>query len=254
MHDLSNIGPRIIIVFNDGKAFITESVLFGALLAAIIVILCLWMVSDLRKQPSKKQIVAEFIVEFVYNMTKRTMGAHNVNFAPYIGTILLFILLGNMLGLVGFRPITADVNTTFALSTLTFVLIEYNSIKSMGLKRKFLHMCDPFPVPIAIFTMFPLKIIEALARPVSMGFRLFGNIFGGVMVMALIFTALGGLCHSLAEAVPIFHIPLLEAVIPLPANIFFDIFEPIVQAYIFTMLTMVFISMEILRLGDGEHH
>jgi len=254
MHDLNNIGPRIIIAFNDGKVFVTESVLFGLIVAALIALLCLWLANDLKKQPSKKQVVAEYIVEFVYNMTRKTMGIANINFAPYIGTILLFILLGNMLGMVGFRPITADVNTTFALSTLTFILIEYNSIKSMGLKRKFLHMCDPFPVPIAIFTMFPLKIIEALARPVSMGFRLFGNIFGGVMVMALIFTALGGLCHTLAETIPIFHIPWLEAIIPLPANLFFDVFEPIVQAYIFTMLTMVFISMEIVRHGDGEHH
>jgi len=254
MHDLNNIGPRIILSFNEGKVIVTESVLMGMILAALIAAVCLWMASGLKKQPSKKQVVAEFIVESIYSMTKKTMGAHNINFAPYIGTIFIFIILGNMLGLYGFRPLTADVNTTFALATLTFVLIQYNSIKSMGLKGKLMHMCEPFPWYIGMFTMFPLKVIDMISQPISLGFRLFGNIFGGVMVMALLFTALGGACHMLAETIPVFHIPLLEAVIPLPANIFFDVFEPIVQAYIFTMLTMVFISMEIIKHGEGEHH
>jgi F-type H+-transporting ATPase subunit a len=103
--------------------------------------------------------------------------------------------------------------------------------------------------------MFPLKIIEALSQPLSLGFCLFGNILGGVIVMSLIFTGLGSACHALAKTFPFLDtVPLLEAVIPLPANLFFDVFEPIVQAYIFTMLTMVFLSMEIVKHGAGENH
>jgi len=243
MHDLSNIGPRIIIALNDGRIIITETVIMGAILAALIIAAALWLTSDLKKEPSKKQIVAEFIVEMVYKLTKNTMGAHNVNFAPYVGTLIIFLLLGNSLGLYGLRPITADVNMTFALSLITFFLIQYNSIKSMGIKGKLKHMCEPY-----VF-MFPLKIIEEIAKPISLGFRLFGNILGGVIVMSLIFTGLGGLCHMLH-----LPIPILEAVIPLPANLFFDVFEPIVQMFIFTMLTMVFISIEMKKPGDGGHH
>jgi len=249
MEELSHFGPRKVIILFDGKLFFTETVLLGMILAALIAIVLLWMAKDLHKQPSHKQVVAEIIVEFVYNLTRNTMGAHNIAFAPYIGTIFIFILLGNLLGLLGFRPVTTDVNTTFALSLLTFFLIEYNSIRSMGLKGKFLHMCQPFPWYVGAVTMFPLKIIEALSRPVSLGFRLFGNILGGFIVMELIFVSLAGLSHMLSLSFPAF-----VAVIPLPANFFFDMFEPVVQAYIFTMLTMVFISMEIIRHGAEEHH
>jgi len=249
MEELSHFGPRIVLAFFDGKIIFTETAILGMILAALIAIVLIWLAKDLQKKPSKKQIVAEVIVQFVYNMTRNTMGQSNIAFAPYIGTILIFIVLGNMLGLLGLRPVTADVNTTFALSLLTFFLIEYNSIKSMGLKAKFLHMCEPFPWYIGALTMFPLKIIEALSRPVSLGFRLFGNILGGFIVMELLFVSLAGLSHMLS-----LHFPLLVAVIPLPANIFFDVFEPVVQAYIFTMLTMVFISMEIIRHVAEENH
>jgi len=243
MHDLSNIGPRIIIMLNNGKIIITETVIMGVILAVLIIAAALWLTSNLSKEPSKKQIVAEFIVDTIYKLTKNTMGAHNVNFAPYVGTLVIFLLLGNSLGLYGLRPITADVNMTFALSLITFFLIQYNSIRSMGLKGKLKHMCEPYPF------MFPLKIIEEIAKPISLGFRLFGNILGGVIVMSLIFTGLGGLCHMLH-----LPIPILEAVIPLPANLFFDIFEPVVQMFIFTMLTMVFISIEMKKPGDDKHH
>ena len=242
MEGLSHLGPRIIISLNDGKFFITESVIFGVILAAVIAALAIWMTNNLTAIPSKKQVVAETIVEMVYNLTKRTMGAHCVNFAPYIGTLIIFILLGNMLGLLGFRPVTADVNMTFALSTVTFFLVQFNSFRSMGFKGKIKHMCDPFPF------LFPLKIIEALTQPISLGFRLFGNILGGFIVMEIIFAALEGLSHMLH-----LKFPLLIAVIPLPGKIFFDIFEPVVQAYIFTMLTMVFISIEIIKQGHEGH-
>jgi len=249
MEELSHLGPRIIISLYDGKFFITETVMFGMILAVLIAILCLWLAKDLQKVPTKKQVVAEIIVKFIYNLTKTTMGPHNMAFAPYIGTIFIFILLGNMLGLLGLRPVTTDVNVTFSFSLLTFLLIEYNSIRSMGLRRKFLHMCDPFPWYVGMFTLFPLRIIEALARPVSLGFRLFGNILGGFIVLELLFISLAGLSHLLT-----LKFPLLVAVIPLPANIFFDMFEPVIQAYIFTMLSMVFISMEIIKRGTDEHH
>jgi F-type H+-transporting ATPase subunit a len=249
MEEMSHFGPKKVLIFFDGKLFVTETVILGAILAVIIAVVLLWLAKDLHKQPSSKQMVAEIIVEFIYNLTRNTMGPHNIAFAPYIGTIFIFILMGNMLGLLGLRPVTTDVNTTFALSLLTFILIEYNSIKSMGLKGKFLHMCAPFPWYVGGLTMFPLKIIEALSRPVSLGFRLFGNILGGFIVMELLFGALAGLSHFVGLKFPAF-----VAVIPLPANFFFDMFEPVVQAYIFTMLTMVFISMEIIRHEAGEHH
>lgn len=241
MHDLSNLGPRKIIGFGDGSVFITETVFFAIIVGIVLIIFALVSTRNMKRDPKGLQAVAELIVEFTYKMVGDTMGKHNLAFAPYIGTLFMFLLIGNALGLFGFRPITADVNTTFALSTITFMLIQYNSIKSRTLKGHLQHMADPYPF------MFPLKLIEEISFPVSLAFRLFGNILGGMIVMALIFTGLSSICHKLH-----LPIPFLEAVIPLPANIFFDIFEPILQAFIFTMLSMVFIGKAIATHDD--HH
>ena len=232
--------------FGDGSVFVTESVLFGMITAAFIAIMCLWLAKDVGKKTTKKQMVAEMIVEFVYNTTKKTMGAQNEKFAPFVGCIFFFIMIGSSLGLFGFRPVTADINTAFALSTITFFVINVSAIKELGIKGKLQHMCDPYPF------MFPIKLIEMFSLPVSLGFRLFGNIFGGAVVMALLFTGLASACYALAQTLPIFEIPLLKAGIPLPAMMFFDIFHPIVQAYIFTMLTMVFLSIELVKHGDSH--
>ena len=242
--DLSSIGsgPRIIISFNE-SVYITETVIFGVIVAAIIAAVLIWLAGNLTAKPSKKQAIAEIIVEFVYNMTTKVMGKANINFAPYIGTIFIFLIFGSALGIFGFRAVTADMNMTFALSTITFFLIQYNSFKSMGFTGKLKHMCDPYPF------LFPLKIIEAFTQPVSLGFRLFGNIFGGMVVMGLLIAALTGLSTMLSLKIPIF-----TAVFPLPVMAFFDMFHPFIQAYIFTMLTMIFISMEIIRRGDEGHH
>ena len=243
MHDLSHLGPKIVISLDGGRIIVTETVILGMLLAALIAAALIWLGHGLKKIPSKRQVLAEYLVEFIYNLTRNTMGAHNINFAPYVGTLFVFLILGNALGLFGLRPLTADVNMTFALSTITFFLINYNSIRSMGLKGKLRHMCDPYAF------MFPLKLIEALSQPVSLGFRLFGNILAGAIVMALIMSGLAWLSTML-----FLPIPLLQAVFPLPAQLFFDVFHPLIQAYIFTMLTMVFISMEILKHGDEDRH
>lgn len=241
MHDLSNLGVRKIIGFGDGSVFITETVLYSLIVAAVLVVFAFVSTRKMERHPKGLQAVAELIVESVYKLVGDTMGKHNLAFAPYIGTLFLFLLLGNSLGLWGLRPVTADVNTTFALAGVTFILIQYNSIKSRTLKGHLKHMAEPYPF------MFPLKIIEEISFPISLSFRLFGNILGGMIVMALIFTGLGSISHKLH-----LPIPFLEAVIPLPANIFFDIFEPILQAFIFTMLSMVFIGMAIATHED--HH
>lgn len=229
-----NIGPKVIFKFSNGL-IITETVVWSVVISIIIIALAMWSVRRLEKIPKGKQIVAEVVVEFIYKLTTDTMGKKAVTYAPYIGTLFIFLIIGNSLGLVGIRPVTADVNTTFALSAITFVLIQYTAIKNQGCRGKLKELCEPYPF------MLPLHLIEQMSFPISLSFRLFGNITGGLIVMELIL-------HGLEAASKALHlpVPLLQAVLPLPGNIFFDIFEPILQAFIFTMLSMVFISREII--------
>ncbi len=235
MEGMAELGPRIIIRFGDSGVFITETVLLGMIVALILGGLAVWAGSNLQRIPRGKQIWAEAVVEFAYNLVGGAMGRQSMMaFAPYFGTVILFILVSNMLGLFGLRPATTDVNMTFALSISTFLIMEYVGIKSMGLGGKFKHMAEPMAF------LFPIKVIEHLALPVSLGFRLFGNILGGMIIMELLYSALASVTANFTD------IPFLNFLLPLPANIFFDIFEPILQAYIFTMLSMVFISQEIV--------
>ena len=242
MHDLNNLGPRIINYIGD--IAISETVYFGIIVAIVLAIFCLLSARNLKRDPKGLQAVAELIVETVYNLVENNMGKKNLTYAPYIGTLFMFLILGNMLGLFGFRPTTADVNMTFALAVLTFLIIQGSSIKTHGIKGYLKHFAEPYPF------MVPIKIVEEIAFPVSLGFRLFGNILGGVIIMALVFNGLGALSHDFLH----WSIPWLEAVIPLPANAFFDIFEPILQAFIFTMLTMVFIAKAIVTHDHDEDY
>ncbi|MDR0357338.1 MAG: F0F1 ATP synthase subunit A [Clostridiales Family XIII bacterium] len=243
MHDIENLGPRIIIWFDSGPLkglYITETVFWAIIVAVGVTVFALLISRRLERDPKGAQGIAELIVEYAYKIVGSTMGKRNLSFAPFIGTLFLFLLFANALGLLGFRPVTSDLNATFALAALVFILIQYNSIRSRGMKGYLHHFCEPYAI------MIPIKILEEFTFPISLSFRLFGNILAGVIIMALVFTGLG----YLSEGILHLPIPLLEGGFPLPLNAFFDIFEPILQSFVFSMLTMTFIAKAIASHDD----
>ena len=123
---------------------------------------------------------------------------------------------------------------------LTFLLIQISSFRYLGVRGKLKHMCDPY-----IF-MFPLNILEDCTLPVSLALRLFGNIFGGMIVVELWMYLMEWLSAFVSS------VPFMRAVFVLPLNAFFDMFEPVIQTYIFVTLTMVFLSKGIA--GADEDH
>jgi F-type H+-transporting ATPase subunit a len=235
MHSTEHLGPRKIIGFFDGNLFITETVFFGLIVAALMIIFALVSTRKMQRDPKGLQLVAELIVDGIYKLVASTMGSRNLGYAPYIGTLFIYLILCNALGLVGFRPVTTDVNMAFAMSSATFFIIQGSSIRTKGLGGHLKHYTEPYPF------MIPIKIIEDISFPVSLAFRLFGNITGGMIIMALTFQAL----HSFTDKLSI-GIPFLTYMIPLPLNVFFDMFEPVLQAFIFTMLTMAFVSLAVV--------
>ena len=234
-----DLGPRIIILFDNGM-YITESVFWAIIVAVGMIIFTFAATRNLQRDPKGIQGVAELIVEIVYKFVKDNMGKHNLGFAPYIGTLFFFLILCNALGLIGQRAATADMNFTFAMGFLVFFLIQYNSIKSKGIKSYFKHFAEPFPF------MVPIKIIEEIVFPVSLSFRIFGNILAGVIIVELWMHFMAFVSEKVfPAALGAMGLHPFQAVTSLIPQAFFDIFEPFLQAFVFSMLTMSFIARAI---------
>ncbi len=172
--------------------------------------------------PSPFVNVLELLVEFMDNMTKANMGKRGKSFANYIATLMIVVLVCNISGLFGLRPPTADYGVTLPLALITFVLIHYNGFRY----EKVGHVTKLFS-PIVLT---PINIIGEVATPLSMSLRLFGNILSGTVMMGLLY----GLIPKLLQAFmwPVFGV----------LHIYFDVFSGVIQAYVFCMLTMVFIA------------
>ena len=240
MLSVEELGARIIVGIGDGKLYLSESTLWGLIIAAVLAVTGIWMGSRLETVPTtKRQLAAEIIVEKLYGYARQNLGSEAVRYAPYMGSLFAYIIAGSMLGLLGLRPVTADINSAMGLSLLSFLLIQTSSIRALGLRGRMHHLCSPYPF------MLPLHLIEEVTLPVSLAFRLFGNIFGGLVVVELWMILMEWLSSFFSQ------IPVLRAVLVLPLNAFFDIFEPAIQTYIFVTLTMVFLARGIEK-AHGE--
>lgn len=175
-----------------------------------------------KEIPTGFQNVVEFAVETLQGFVHSSMGQHGRKYMNYVGTLFLFILLSNISGLFGLRPPTADYGTTFSLALITFVMIQYNNVKYNRLGA----ITDLFQ---PIWFLFPINLIGEIATPVSMSLRLFGNVMAGTVMMALYYGLL-----------PIFA----KLGIPAALHVYFDLFSGAIQAYVFAMLTMVFVTQK----------
>lgn len=226
----AGFGPRII--FEIGGIPITETVTNTWLIMIVLTVFSWFATRNFEKIPKKLQNVIEVLVDAIYGLTKQSMGEDKIGFAPYMGTLLIYLTIANLLGLVGFRPPTADVNTTLSLAMMTFFMIHFFGMKSKGVGTYLKGFTEPFAA------LTPLNIIGELATPISLGFRLFGNIVGGLIIMSLLYGALAALSAKIGIMVPVFQTGL-----PAVFHIYFDLFAGVLQSFIFVMLSMVFVSM-----------
>lgn len=227
-------GPRVIfeIPILDGIP-VTETVVNTWIIMLVLVGLSILGTRTLALVPRGRQNVAEMVVEVLNTLTRQTMGDDKMGFAPYMGTLFLILLFMNLLGLLGLRPPTADLNTTLALAIMTFCMIHYFGARTKGLGTYLKGFTEPF-----VFLL-PLNIMGELATPISLSFRLFGNIVGGLIVLALAYGGLTSLSGSLGLAA----FPILQGGIPVVLHLYFDVFAGVLQTFIFVMLTMVFVSL-----------
>lgn len=195
------------------------SILFVWAIILIFALVVHSKLSDKEGKPNPIQNVAELIVEMLDNMVGGGLGVHAPRFHNYIGVLFIFLLVSNLSGLLGLRPPTADYGVTLPLGLITFSIVQFQNIKN----NKFGAFTDLFkPLPF----LFPINLIGEIATPFSLSIRLFGNVLSGTIIMGLVY----GLLGKLAVLWPGF------------LHIYFDVFSGAIQAYVFCMLTMVFIS------------
>lgn len=209
------------------------------LVNSLIVVLVLSIISiiigikaknaNFKEKPKGILLLAEIFVEAIEDLVKNTMGKANIGFAPYIGSLALYLAFSNLMGLVGFKPPTSNYVIPFTLAIITTVMIHFNNIRFNGLGSYIKGFFEPIPV------MFPINLLGEIANPISLSFRLFGNILSGVIVTTLLYSALSSLFIYITPFVtPVFHV-------------YFDLFAGLIQTFVFIMLTMVNVS-----LGIGE--
>jgi len=212
---------------------ITETVVISWAVMLILVIASLAVVRGLKEIPSGPQAVLETGVEFLYGFSDKQFGSLSKYLAPYIGSLFLFLLVANVIGVLSpveigafghefrppfvVRPPTRDINVTMALAAISIALIPICGIAARGVRGWLKRFLYPFPA------MLPFNVMEYGIRLSSLGLRLFGNILAGVVLMRMI------------EGV-------LPIALPMVFSLYFDFFDGAIQAAIFVFLTSLYIS------------
>ena len=197
---------------------IGESVVVSWIIMAVLVVLSILLTRNLKvENPGKGQLLLEMAVGGLHNMVSGMVGEEGKRYVPYLMTVLVYIGFANIIGLFGFKPPTKDLTVTIALAVMSIVLIEAAGIRQKGTKK----WLKSFAEPVAIMT--PFNILEIVIRPLSLCMRLFGNVLGAFVIMELIKI-------------------LIPVAIPVPFSLYFDIFDGLIQAYVFVFLTSLFIK------------
>ena len=217
---------------------ITEAQVNSWLVIVSVFFLCLYLTHGLSAtKPTKRQHIVEWGIEQTRKLVHDNMGEYFESFAPFVAAIMILSALSSLLSLVGLYPPTSDLNVVGGWAILVFVLITYYKFKC-----GFVHYLKSFTEPVAFLT--PLNVISEVATPVSMAFRHYGNILSGSVISVLVAAALQGLSGMIFGRLPGFlgSFPFLQVGIPAVLSIYFDIFSGLLQAFIFAMLTMLYIA------------
>ncbi len=213
---------------------------------------------NLQLVPRGLQNFLEVVLEQFQQMIDDVMGPEGRPYLPLIATLGLFILMGNLVGLVpGLVGVTGNLNTNAACAIVVFVAYNWIGARKQGLVPYLKHFAGPVPLALKPL-MFVIEIISHLARPLSLTLRLFGNIVGGHILLAVIFLLMGldGLIGwALSGSVPGAIIGGIGGIVTIAFTVGFlyplKILVAFLQAFIFVMLTMLYISGAI---EESEHH
>jgi len=223
MGELGKLHQLIIPVFGHNITLNLEVIIMTWIVFALLIVLGLCTSYKRKILPRPIQALGELIVSLLYGLTEDALGKELAKtYAPLVCALFMFLLLSNWLGIIPhLEEPTKDLNTTFGLGVMGFFIAHYAGIKSKGFKAYIKEYFQP------IFFMMPLNVIGELAKIVSISFRLFGNIMGGSIIILVV----SYLTYSVILP------PFLYG--------FFGLFVGTIQAFVFTMLTIVYISVQV---------
>ena len=226
-----------------GKLQISETIVVSWIVMALITGLCIWLTHDLKVENiSRIQALAEMLVEMANKFDVGNMGEKFRYFIPFVAALFATSVVSNLISLIGLRSPTADLSTEAAWAVIVFIMITYQKIKAGGFGGYLKGFTQPIPV------LTPFNILSELATPISMACRHFGNILSGVVINALLYGALAVASSALLGLLPgivgdvLSRIPILDVGIPAVLSVYFDWFSGVMQAFIFCMLTVMYIA------------
>lgn len=226
-----------------GDLQISETIVVSWIVMLLITGLCIWLTHDLKVENiSKRQALAEMLVEQANKFVVGNMGEKFRHMIPFVAALFVTSVVSNLISLIGLRSPTADLTTEAAWAVVVFIMITAQKIKTGG----FGGYLKGFTTPIAIMT--PFNVLSELATPISMACRHFGNILSGVVINGLIYGALAVASSALLGLLPgvlgnvLSQIPILDVGIPAVLSVYFDWFSGFMQAFIFCMLTVMYIA------------
>lgn len=197
---------------------VAESVVVTWIIMAFLILLSIFLTRGFKtRNISKRQAAVEFAVTKMQGLVESMIGEEGVQYVPYLMTVLIYIAVADLIGIFGFKSPTKDLNVTIALAVMSIVLVQIAAIRAKGVKGWLHNFIEPLPI------VAPFNILDLITRPLSLCMRLFGNVLGAFVIMKL-----------LEMVVPIFLPPLF--------SLYFDVFDGILQAYVFVFLTSLYIK------------
>lgn len=199
-----------------GGVPVADSVVVTWIIMALLMVITLMLTRKLSvRSPGKVQVALEWAVQFLNGFVKTNIGTHWRPFAPWLGTVALYIGFSNLIGILGLTPPTKDISVTTALAIMSMLLIYGSQFRYNGLLGGLKKFAAPMPL------LLPINLMEVVIRPLALCMRLFGNILGAYIIMEM-----------LKFVVPV--------VLPAIFSIYFDLFDGLIQTVVFVFLTTLF--------------
>lgn len=201
-----------------GGIAVPESVVVTWIIMALLIVISILLTRNLKvRNPGKVQLTLESGYQLAENFFGELLGKNRLKYLPYLISVLLYIAIANLIGLIGFKPPTKDMGVTAGMAILSILLVEFAGIRQKGTKGWLKSFIEPIPI------IAPINLLEVVTRPLSLCMRLFGNVLGSYVVMEL-----------LKIVVP--------AVLPAVFSVYFDIFDGLIQAFVFVFLTALYVG------------